>query len=179
MKSMSDYSAIYREKADLYDELVSAEDVDAHLPEALAAARNSVRAELASAGGLVVMDAAEVATTLSELGFSAAECSDDACLAEMGMFLGVEHVVTGTLNRRGGKFTLSMRLISVEQSATVRDVEEECLCAFTRAKGELSRNIVAGILGRRAPSARAGRPLRKPSRRADIRGRRRSTGRDS
>lgn len=76
---------------------------------------------LVETGRFRMMERTQMNEILKEQGFQrSGACTDNACVVMMGQLLGVENIVTGSVGRIGGTYTVSARLVSVETGEIVR-----------------------------------------------------------
>ena len=71
------------------------------------------RAELGGCGGLRQVERSKMDEILREQGFQQSGCTSTECAVQTGRLLGVERMVSGSVARIGGTWTLQARLIDV------------------------------------------------------------------
>ncbi|RQV94580.1 hypothetical protein EH221_07275 [bacterium] len=74
-----------------------------------------LRAELFSTGKFIVLEREKMDAILQEQQFQLSSCTSDACAVEVGQLLAVEQIVSGSVSKVGQTYTVTARLIGVEQ----------------------------------------------------------------
>ena len=97
--------------------------VSGGIPETYSLAfTDRLRFELFNTGAFTVMERSEMDEILKEQGFQMSGCTTDECFVEVGRILGVNHIVAGSVSKIGSLYTITLRLVSVETSKTVRAI---------------------------------------------------------
>jgi len=87
-----------------------------NVPETDASAlTDRLRAELFLTGKFVVLEREKMDAILKEQQFQLSGCTSDACVVEAGQLLTVEQMVSGSVSKVGQTYSVTARLISVEQ----------------------------------------------------------------
>ncbi len=111
-----------------------------------------VRSEMLDSDRITLVDRDRVSTILAEQGFIlAGGCYDVSCLVEAGRVLGVERVVTGSVNQIGRKYMVEIRAANVmtakiealETTEFYGDVED-----LTDPVRDLARRLIAKLANR-------------------------------
>ena len=91
------------------------------------------RSELFYTGKVTIMEREEMMEQLREQGFQqSVTCSNTQCLVQMGLVLGVNKIISGSIGRLGGLLIVNFRLIDVQNA---------------KIEKEISRDIGEGIEG--------------------------------
>ncbi len=73
-----------------------------------------LRTELFNTGKFTVVERGMMEEVLEEQGFQQSGCTSNECIVEVGMLVGVEQMVGGSINKVGNVFSVSARMISIE-----------------------------------------------------------------
>lgn len=118
--SAQDYGSDFRSVA-----VLSADTRDVSLsPET---AGTLMRLELDKLNLYAVMDKYDIAYLIEKNGLNVENCYGKICLTEVGGQLGADYMLTGNIERLGGKIVISARLIDVQKSAVTASVAIEFL----------------------------------------------------
>ncbi|OGJ88362.1 MAG: hypothetical protein A2268_05640 [Candidatus Raymondbacteria bacterium RifOxyA12_full_50_37] len=86
---------------------------------------DALRSYLINTGSFRVMERGKMDEVLKEQGFqSSGACTDQACLVEMGQLLGVEYMITGSIGKVGGTYSVNVRMISIRTGEINRTVNK-------------------------------------------------------
>lgn len=97
--------------------------VSGGIPESYSVAfTDRLRVELFNTGAFNVMERNEMDEILKEQGFQMSGCTTDECFVQVGKILGVNHIVAGSVSKIGNLYTITLRLISVETSKTIKAI---------------------------------------------------------
>ncbi len=77
-----------------------------------------LRMTIFQSGKFVVVNREDMKSILKEQGFQLAGCRSAACAVEMGQLLGAEKMFMGSVGKIGSSYMVTVKLISVETSAT-------------------------------------------------------------
>jgi hypothetical protein len=80
------------------------------------------------------------------------QCSDAACLAEIGGALGVDQMVTGSLSRLGQSLVLVLRAVDVHKAQVLHDVTRRAIGAQQERLLDLLPGAVAELYPGHAPA---------------------------
>jgi hypothetical protein len=95
---------------------------------------------------------------LREQGFQSSQnCENEACSINMGRLLAVRKIITGSLSKVGQTYTLSLRMIDVEQGSILAERFVDCACSREVLIFEQVSPLLQELLGE-APNT----PLKKP-----------------
>lgn len=104
-----------------------------------------LRQELFKTGAFTVVERSAMEEILSEQGFQASGCTTDECAVQMGLLLGVERIVAGSLAKIGETHTISIRMIEVATGKILMAESEDCSCPIDQVLTVSLRNV-AGML---------------------------------
>ncbi len=101
---------------------VAVMDLEAHgISDVEAAAlSNRLRNELFKTGEFNVVDRGMMENILNEQDFQLSGCTSSDCLVEIGMLIGAQQMVGGSISKIGNTFTVSAQLVDVETGAVIR-----------------------------------------------------------
>lgn len=85
-----------------------------------AALSNRLRNELFKTGEFNVVDRGMMENILNEQDFQLSGCTSSDCLVEIGMLIGAQQMVGGSISKIGNTFTVSVQLVDVETGAVIR-----------------------------------------------------------
>ena len=81
--------------------------------------------EIYKLGTYTVIERSRIDEVLKEQGFQQMGCTTSECAVEVGMLLGVQKMVTGTIGRLGSLYTISARLVDVESGTIEGQVSKD------------------------------------------------------
>ncbi len=85
-----------------------------------------VRAELVNSGLYNVMERGQMKTILQEQGFQqSGACSDASCVVEIGELLAVEKMITGSVGKLGGMYTLNVKMVNITTGQIELTISED------------------------------------------------------
>jgi TolB-like protein len=85
-----------------------------------------VRTELVQSGLFKVMERGQMETILKEQGFQqSGACTDATCVVQMGQLLAVNKIVSGSVGKLGGMYTLNVKLIDVASGEILLTLNED------------------------------------------------------
>ena len=85
-----------------------------------------VRAELVQSGLFKVMERGQMESILKEQGFAqSGACTDASCVVQMGQLLSVNQIVTGSVGKLGGMYTLNVKLVDVASGEIILTRNED------------------------------------------------------
>lgn len=124
-----------------------------------------LRTALFNTGMFTVLERQSMQDILKEQGFQQAGCTSDQCLVEIGKMLGVSHILSGTVGKLGGMFTLDVRLIDVKTGKIVYTTSVDCRGAIedvlTNSVPAIAGKIATGM-GKPAPVVAKTPPAPQP-----------------
>ena len=109
-----------------------------------------IRSEMVKTGLFTVVERGQMNEILKEQGFQMTGCTDSACAVQVGKLLSARKILMGEMNKMGGNFLLTVRIVDVEKgvsefAASERAVSEDVLDkASADITRKLSENIVEG-----------------------------------
>lgn len=90
------------------------------------------RAELTKTGVLKVMARGEMASILEEQEFQQTGCVDQECAVELGQIIAVEKIISGSVAKLGGLYTVNIKLLDVETGKVDKSISEDCDCPIEK-----------------------------------------------
>jgi curli biogenesis system outer membrane secretion channel CsgG len=116
-----------------------------------------LRNKLHDTGFFTVIERSQMAVILEEQGLQQTECFDQSCAVELGMLLGAEAVVIGSISKLDDLFLLQIRLVDVSTGAVVGTSSRSCQCGLGEVALRLVREgatqLAAAIAERNKPSS--------------------------
>ena len=79
-----------------------------------------LRSELPNTGAVRLVDRKMLENILQEQGLQQSGCTTAECSAEIGELLGAEFMISGSIGKLGGDFTVDMKMVSVTTGAAER-----------------------------------------------------------
>lgn len=112
-------------------------------PALLKSLTDRFSSELLSTQRFRVMERNQMELILKEQGFQASGACDEAsCLVEIGQLIAVDKMVTGSIAKVGGFYTVSAKIINVATGNIEKNLSEDCDCPIEA--------VLTGTLGRLA-----------------------------
>lgn len=107
------------------------------------------RESLIATDSFRVMERNQMELILKEQGFQqTGACKDNECLVTIGQLIAVQKIISGSVSRVGGMYTVSVKLLSVKSGVVEQSISEDCDCTveelLTRVMERLAKRI-AGI----------------------------------
>lgn len=88
--------------------------------------------ELTNTGGFTVLERAEIKSILEEQEFQqSGACDDNSCIVEVGRFLGVSHIIAGSIGKIDNIFIINLRVIAVETGEILYTAHADCRKGIT------------------------------------------------
>jgi hypothetical protein len=81
---------------------------------------NRLVSELFLTQRYTILEREKISEILSEQGFQKSGCTSSECLVEMGRLLNVEQIISGSVGKIGGYYTIDLRRIAVETGQILR-----------------------------------------------------------
>ncbi|MFH1850962.1 MAG: CsgG/HfaB family protein [Candidatus Neomarinimicrobiota bacterium] len=81
-----------------------------------------LRSLLVQEGRYQLVERSRMEAILQEQGFQQSACATSECLIQAGQILGVQRMVSGTVGRIGGSYTVDVRLFDVESTQILKAV---------------------------------------------------------
>ena len=86
---------------------------------------DALSGHLSNTNAFRIMERGKMDMILKEQGFQqSGACTDQACIVEMGQLLGVQQMITGSIGKVGGTYSVSVRMISVATSEIIRTLSK-------------------------------------------------------
>jgi TolB-like protein len=85
-----------------------------------------LRIELVNTGKFNVIERNKMQEILTEQGIQLSGCTTTECAITVGMLIGVDKIVAGSVGKVGNIFTISLRLIEVETGKILKTATEDC-----------------------------------------------------
>ena len=79
-----------------------------------------LRSEIANTGRAILVDRQSMFEIMDEQGFEFSGCTSDECVAEVGVLLGAQYMISGSVSKLGDSYTLDAKMVSVTTGAAVR-----------------------------------------------------------
>ena len=84
-----------------------------------------LRSHLVRTGVFTVLERDQMDEILQEQGFQQSGCVSDECLVEIGLLIGVQRMVGGSIGKIGQTYTLDLRIIDVSTGRIEKTVSED------------------------------------------------------
>ncbi|SVB59899.1 uncharacterized protein METZ01_LOCUS212753, partial [marine metagenome] len=81
-----------------------------------------MRSEIGATNAVRLIERKAIENIMAEQGLAQSGCVTDECAAEVGQLLGVQFMVNGRIGKLGDKYTIDVKMFSVETGATERTV---------------------------------------------------------
>ena len=81
-----------------------------------------MRSEIGSTNAIRLIERKAIESIMAEQGLAQSGCVSDECAAEVGQLLGVQFMINGTIGKLGDKYTIDVKMFSVETGAAERTV---------------------------------------------------------
>lgn len=126
-----------------------------------------VRAQLLQTQRYQMMERDQMAKILQEQGFQQTQvCDNTDCSVRVGRLLGVQQLVTGSVSRLGELYSLSLRLVDVEQGQILKEEFMDCRCGLeeilTRVTGQVVQRLSGATVAVNPVPQSASRPTLSP-----------------
>ncbi len=106
---------------------------------------NYLSAYLVNSGKFRVIDRSQRDIILSEFEFSLSGCTDISCQVEVGKMLAADELLVGSIGEIGDRFLLTLKIIDVESSETVKNISRKYLDINTLIDD--CSSLVLGLIG--------------------------------
>jgi hypothetical protein len=115
----------------------------------MASLTDRFRSFLLATGKFRVMERNQMQLILQEQGFQmSGACNEASCLVEMGQLIAVQKMLTGSLGKVGGIYTVTVKMIDVASGNIDKNISEDCDCpiegVLTQTLDHLARKV-AGL----------------------------------
>ena len=81
-----------------------------------------MRSEIGATNAVRLIERKAIENIMAEQGLAQSGCVTDECAAEVGQLLGVQYMVNGSIGKLGDKYTIDVKMFSVETGAAERTV---------------------------------------------------------
>lgn len=106
------------------------------------------RAQLLDTGHYKIMERAKMQEILKEQGFQQSGfCDNTECSVEIGRLLSVNRILTGSVSKFGGMYTLSARIMDVEKGNILVEKYQDCKCPLEDLLTDATAALVAKLTG--------------------------------
>ena len=113
-----------------------------------AALADRFRSELSQQGAYEVMERAQMDLILKEQAFQQSGCVDQSCAVEAGQLIAVTKIVTGTVSRVGGIYSVNVKMTDVATGRIDQNISEDCDCPIENLLTTTMARIAARLAGR-------------------------------
>lgn len=111
---------------------------------------DSIRLEILKGGQFELVDRGNMDKIFSEQKLQLSGCVSGQCVVEAGQLLGVGKIITGSINKLGNTFYLSLSLINAETGKIEKASEDECECRVDDLI-KSSKRLVKRLMGESVP----------------------------
>ncbi len=108
---------------------------------------NRFRSELMKTNKYEVMERTEMRKILEEQNFQRSDCVDQTCAVEAGQLIAVKKIVTGTVAKVGGIYTLNVKVLDVETGRIDQNISEDCDCPIEKVLTETMNRLAYQMAG--------------------------------
>ena len=105
------------------------------------------RFELMKTKRFDVMERNEMTIILQEQEFQKTDCVDQSCAVEAGRLIAVRKIVTGTVAKVGGIYTLNVKMLDVETGRIDQNLSEDCDCPIEKVLTETIKRLGRSLAG--------------------------------
>jgi hypothetical protein len=113
------------------------------------------RSELTQTERYQVMERAQMDLILQEQEFQKSDCVSQECAVQAGQLIAVSKIVTGTVAKVGGIYTLNVRLLDVATGKVDMNVNEDCDCPIEKVLTETINRLARKLVGLQVEEAKA------------------------
>lgn len=93
-------------------------------PVEVATLTDRLATELGNTEAVILVERNQLERILAEQGLQQSGCTTDECVAEVGQLLGVQYMISGSINMLGSTFTIDAKMFSIETGANVQTVSK-------------------------------------------------------
>jgi TolB-like protein len=132
----------------------------------IAGLSNMLRTELFKTRKFKVIERGQMDEILKEQKFQMSGCTSQECAVEVGQLLGVQYMVTGSVDKVGSTYLADIRMVNVENGEIHNAVNETCMdCRIDMVLVKTMKSVAAKLAGVSAapPAPGAEKPVRKPA----------------
>ncbi len=80
--------------------------------------------ELGNTEAVILVERKQLKRILEEQGLQQSGCTTQECVAEVGQLLGVQYMISGSINLLGSTYTIDAKMFSIETGANVKTVSK-------------------------------------------------------
>jgi len=117
-----------------------------------------LRTDLFKTGSITVLERGVMQDILKEQGFQQTACTSDTCIVQVGQLLGVSHMISGTIGKLEGMYTLDIRMFEVSSGKIIYSESVDCACpvekVITESLPAIARKIAAHVTNSSADTSR-------------------------
>jgi TolB-like protein len=106
-----------------------------------------LRTDLFNTKKYIVLERDKVNEVLNEQGFQQSMCTTNECVVEVGKLIGVQQMVAGEIGKVGNLFTITIRLIDVENGEVLKTATEDCECKIEQVVTQSVKNVAEILAG--------------------------------
>ncbi len=108
-----------------------------------------LRTDLFNTNKFTVVEREVMNDILQEQGFQMSACTSNECVVEVGKLLGVRLMVAGDIGKIGNLFTISIRMIDVQNGKILKTATEDCECKIETVLIESVKNVAEILSGQK------------------------------
>lgn len=105
------------------------------------------RFELMQTDSFEVMERAQMNLILQEQNFQRSDCVDQQCAVEAGRLIAVKKIVSGSVAKVGGIYTINAKLLDVETGKIDKNLSQDCDCPIEKVLVESLRQLALKMVG--------------------------------
>ena len=129
-------------------------------PEA-AALTDRFRSELMRTHKFNVMEREEMNVILNEQEFQQKDCVDQSCAVQLGQLIAVSKIVTGTVAKVGGMYTVNIKYMDVATGRIEQNLSEDCDCPIEAVLTQTLSNLAQKLAGLKVEEKQTGISITK------------------
>jgi hypothetical protein len=114
------------------------------------------RNELTNTNKFSVMEREEMNLILKEQAFQQTGCVDQSCAVEAGQLIAVRKIITGTVAKVGGIYTVNVKEMDVATGKVDQNISEDCDCPIEKVLLETLHRIAWRIAGLKVEERKIG-----------------------
>jgi hypothetical protein len=114
------------------------------------------RNEITNTNKLSVMEREQMYLILKEQAFQQTGCVDQSCAVEAGQLIAVTKIITGTVAKVGGIYTVNVKEMDVATGKVDQNISEDCDCPIEKVLLETLHRIAYRIAGLKVEERKTG-----------------------
>lgn len=114
------------------------------------------RNELTNTKMFSVMEREQMNLILKEQAFQQTGCVDQSCAVEAGQLIAVKKIITGTVAKVGGIYTVNVKQMDVATGKVDQNISEDCDCPIEKVLLETLHRIAWRIAGLKVEERKSG-----------------------